>query len=95
MKGTCAEARVEGEVDEFVVQQKPQGIFFTEGTEELKKFRNLLALYSLYHAKERIDKSKERLNQEGTTLKTGEMEDVGMYICLRQDWQYFPMMRTK
>lgn len=55
---TSAELDTENVPEGYIVQEKPQGIFFTEGPEELKEFRLKVSKYSLYCARERIFRAK-------------------------------------
>lgn len=42
----------------FIINKKPEGLFFTEGSDELRIFRVKLAKFSLYRAKARLESER-------------------------------------
>ena len=65
----------------YIVQQKPQGIFFTEGPRELKDFRLKVSKFSLYCARERILRSKNVQEKCIDTDLAGRFPEI-LYFCM-------------
>jgi len=42
----------------FIIHKKPEGLFFTEGSDGLRKFRVEVAKFSLYRAKQRLESER-------------------------------------
>ncbi len=51
----------------FIINKKPEGLFFTEGSDDLRTFRVNLAKFSLYRAKLRLE-----LERDGRFSETGK-----------------------
>lgn len=63
----------------FVVQEKPTELFFTEGTDALKESRLNIAKYSLKAAKERLQ--KERLVREQHSFDDSRIGKLPEHCC--------------